>query len=116
MLEYAYATSEPDSRLEKGFDSVPVDGDESAPRVSMVAYSPTVEHAHHQELSLSHRIGKNNLQIAVYTDRVSDPALTGVGEFTRTMEMFCPICTPGRLLIRETISIRKARALWCSAS
>ena len=27
-------------------------------------------------------MGKNNLQIAAYTDRVSDPALTGVGEFS----------------------------------
>jgi hypothetical protein len=81
VLEYRYATSEPNSRLEKGFDLAPEDGNEAAPRVSMVSYATTVEHAHHQELSLSHRIGKNNLQIAVYTDRVSDPALTGVGEF-----------------------------------
>ncbi len=51
VLEYAYTTSEPDSRLEKGFDSVPTDADESTPRVSMTAYSPTVEHAHHHEVS-----------------------------------------------------------------
>ena len=82
VLEYAYATSEPDSRLEKGFDSVPVDPDESTPRVSMTAYSPTVEHAHHHEVSVSRRIGKTNLQLAAYADRVSDPALNGVGEFT----------------------------------
>jgi hypothetical protein len=82
MLEYAYTTSEPDSRLEKGFDSVPTDADESTPRVSMTAYSPTVEHAHHHEVSVSRRIGKTNLQLAAYADRVSDPALNGVGEFT----------------------------------
>jgi hypothetical protein len=82
VLEYAYATSEPDSRLEKGFDSVPVDADESTPRVSMTAYSPTVEHAHHHEVSVSRRIGKTSLQLAAYADRVSDPALNGVGEFT----------------------------------
>ena len=82
VLEYRYATSEPNSRLEKGFDLTPEDGNEAAPRVSMVSYATTVEHAHHQELSLSHRIGRNNIQIAVYTDRISDPALTGVGEFT----------------------------------
>jgi hypothetical protein len=81
VLEYRYATSEPDSRMDKGFDLTSTDVNESAPRVSMTAYSTTVEHAHHQELSLSHRIGKNNLQIAAYTDRVSDPALVGVGEF-----------------------------------
>ena len=82
VLEYAYTTSEPDSRLEKGFDSVPMDPDESTPRVSMTAYSPTVEHAHHNEVSISRRIGKANLQLAAYMDRVSDPALNGVGEFT----------------------------------
>jgi hypothetical protein len=82
VLEYAYTTSEPDSRLEKGFDSVPMDPDESTPRVSMTAYSPTVEHAHHNEVSISRRIGRTNLQLAAYADRVSDPALSGVGEFT----------------------------------
>jgi hypothetical protein len=82
VLEYRYATSEPDNRLDKGFDSAPADLNESGPRVSMTGYSPTVEHAHHQELSLSHRIGKNNLQLAAYVDRVSDPALTGIGELT----------------------------------
>jgi Carboxypeptidase regulatory-like domain len=83
VLEYRYATSEPDSRMDKDFESsAPTDVNESAPRVSMTAYSPTVEHAHHQEISLSRRVGKNNLQLAAYTDRVSDPALLGVGEFT----------------------------------
>jgi hypothetical protein len=82
VLEYRYATSEPNSRLERDFGLAAEDGNEAAPHVSMVAYATTVEHAHHQELSLSHRIGRNNIQIAVYTDRISDPALTGVGEFT----------------------------------
>jgi hypothetical protein len=82
VLEYRYATSEPGSRMDRGFDLASMDGNDSAPRVSMVGYSPSVEHAHHQELSLSHRMGKNNLQVAAYTDRVSDPALIGVGEFT----------------------------------
>jgi hypothetical protein len=82
VLEYRYASSEPDSRMDRGFDLDPGDGNESAPRVSIVAYAPAVEHAHHQELSLSHRMGKTNVQIAAYMDRVSDPALTGVGEFS----------------------------------
>ena len=43
-------------------------------------FRPALEHAHHQELSVSRRIGKTNLQLAVYSDRVNDPALTGVGE------------------------------------
>src|ERR1700704_3429943 len=50
VLEYRYATSEPDSRMDKGFDLASTDVNESAPRVSMTAYSTTVEHAHHQEL------------------------------------------------------------------
>jgi hypothetical protein len=82
VLEYRYATSEPDARLDKGFESVSADVNESAPHVSMAAYSTTVEHAHHQELSLSHRMGKSNLQLAAYTERISDPALIGVGEFS----------------------------------
>jgi Carboxypeptidase regulatory-like domain len=80
VVEYRYATSEPDSRLEKGFDSAPADLSESGPRVSMASFSSTVERAHHHELSLSHRMGDTNLQVAMYSDRVSDPALTGVGD------------------------------------
>jgi hypothetical protein len=80
VLEYRYATSEPDGRREKGFDSAPADLSESGPRVSMASFSSTVERAHHHELSLSHRMGDTNLQVAMYSDRVSDPALTGVGE------------------------------------
>jgi hypothetical protein len=80
VLEYRYATSEPDGRMEKGFDSAPADLSESGPRVSMARFSSTVERAHHHELALSHRMGDTNLQVAMYSDRVSDPALTGVGD------------------------------------
>ena len=80
VLEYRYATSEPDGRLEKGFDSAPADLSESGPRVSMAAFSSTVERAHHHELSLSRHIGETSLQVAMYSDRVADPALTGVGD------------------------------------
>jgi carboxypeptidase family protein len=80
VVEYRYATSEPDGRMEKGFDSAPADLSESGPRVSMASFSSTVERAHHHELSLSHRAGDTNLQVAMYFDRVADPALTGVGD------------------------------------
>jgi len=80
ILEYRYATSEPDGRLEKGFDSAPADLSESGPRVSVAGFTSTVERAHHHELSLSRRIGDTNLQVAMYSDRVADPALTGVGD------------------------------------
>lgn len=80
VLEYSYATSLPDSRREKGFDSSPADLSESNPRVSMQDYNTKIERAHHQEISLSRRIGKNNLQLAAFSDRVGDTALTGTGD------------------------------------
>jgi Carboxypeptidase regulatory-like domain len=80
VLEYRYATSEPDNRVEKGFESAPADLSESGPHVSLAGFNPALERAHHQEISLSHREGKTNLQVAMYADRVADPALTGVGE------------------------------------
>jgi hypothetical protein len=82
VIEYAYATSEPATREEKGFDSAPADLSESGPRMSAANSSITLERAHHQELSFSHREGKTRLQMAVYSDRISDPALTGVGDYT----------------------------------
>ena len=80
VLEYRYATSEPDSRMEKGFDSAPADLSESGPHVSLAGFPSTLERAHHHEVSLSHRMGDTNLQVAMYSDRVADPALTGVGD------------------------------------
>jgi hypothetical protein len=82
IVEYRYATSQPDSRMDRGFDTAPADLSESGPHVSIAGFSPAVERAHHHELSVSRRVGKNNLQMAVYSDRVADPALTGVGDFT----------------------------------
>src|SRR5580704_16825875 len=81
VVEYRYATSEPNDRLAKGFDTAPADLSESGPRMSMVGYASSLEHPHHHELSLSHRMGKTSVQAAVFYDRVVDPALTGVGEF-----------------------------------
>jgi hypothetical protein len=82
VIEYRYATSEPDDLAEKGFEAEPVDLSEAQPRVTMVGYDSTIERAHHQEISVSHRIGKSSLQLAAYYDRISDPALTGVGELS----------------------------------
>jgi len=80
MLQYRYATSEPDMRAAKGFDTAPVDLSESGPRMSLVENLPALERAHHHELSLSQRLGRNNLQFAVYADSVSNAALVGVGD------------------------------------
>ena len=82
VLTYRYSTSRPDSRIEKGFESAPADLSEADPRVSMAGYSAALERAHHQEVALSHRDGDNSVQVAMYSDRIADPALTGVGEFS----------------------------------
>jgi hypothetical protein len=95
VVEYAYATSRPDLRDEKGFDSAPADFSESNPRVSLMEFSPKVERAHHQEISVSRRIGKNNLQLAAYSDRIADPALTGAGEATTAGGFLLPDSSSG---------------------
>jgi hypothetical protein len=80
VVEYGYATSRPNSsRMEKGFDSAPADLSESEPRVSVAGFTSSLERAHHQEISLSRRIGKNSIQLAAYTDHITTPALSGVG-------------------------------------
>ena len=82
VIEYRYSTSRPNRRAEKGFDSAPADLSETDPRMSMANFSPALEKAHHQEIALSHREGKTSMQAAIYRDRLTDPALTGVGEFS----------------------------------
>jgi hypothetical protein len=80
IVAYGYATSQPDSRVEKGFDSAPADLSESGPRISISNFTPALEKSHHHELSVSQKMGKTNVQLAGYADRVANPALTGVGE------------------------------------
>ena len=82
VVTYRYSTSRPDSRVEKGFESAPADLSEADPRVSMAGFSAAIEKAHHQEVAVSHREGNTSVQAAVYNDRMVDPALTGVGEFS----------------------------------
>jgi hypothetical protein len=82
VLEYDYSTSRPDSWNDRGFDSAPADMSDSNPRVSLLGFAQKVERANHQELSFSQRLGKNNVQVAVFSDRVSNPALTGTGAVT----------------------------------
>ncbi len=82
VVEYDYATSLPNTRAEKGFDSSPADLSEADPRISMSNFATRLERAHHEELNVSQRIGRNNIQVAVFTDRVADTALTGTGNVT----------------------------------
>ena len=95
VLEYQYATSRPDLRSEKGFDSAPADLSESNPRVSLLDFAPKIESAHHHEVSLSHRAGKTNFQVAAYSDRVGDPALLGTGEATAVGGFILPDISSG---------------------
>jgi len=95
VLEYDYTTSRPDLRAEKGFDSAPADLSESNPRFSLLGYTPQMESAHHQEISVSHRIGNNNVQLAAFSDRITNPALTGVGEVTASGGFLLPDFTSG---------------------
>ena len=95
VLEYDYTTSRPDLRGEKGFDSAPADLSESNPRVSLLAFTPKMESAHHQEVSLSHRVGNTNVQVAVFSDRVGDPALTGTGQTTAAGGFLLPDLSSG---------------------
>src|SRR5271155_2158569 len=79
VLEYDYATSLPNTRDEKGFDTAPADLSETDPRISVNNFATKLESSHHQELNVSHRIGKNSMQVAVFSDRVNDTALIGAG-------------------------------------
>jgi hypothetical protein len=90
VVEYDYTTSLPDERLEKGYDSAPADLSEADPRVSIVNFATKLERAHHQELSVSHRSGNNSVQVAVFSDRVADTALTGAGAVTAASGFMLP--------------------------
>ena len=80
VVGYDYATSLPNPRAETGFDSSPADLSEADPRVSITNFTTRLEQARHQEVNVSRRMGKNNLQVAVFSDRVNNTALTGTGD------------------------------------
>jgi hypothetical protein len=79
VVEYRYATSLPDTRAAKGFDSAPADLSESGPRVTATNSATRIETARHQEVSYSRRYGKNCFQVAGFSDRINNAALLGVG-------------------------------------
>src|SRR5260370_40200827 len=90
VLEYQYASSVPSTQLENRlgddrsgddrFESASSDLSEIAPRMSIAEFSPAVERARHQEVSISQRVGKTNMPVAFYSDRIIDSALALVGE------------------------------------
>ncbi len=90
VLEYQYATSQPNTRRAKGFDSAPADLSESGPRMSILGAAPLLERARHQEVSVSQRFGNNRVQFAAYADRVANAALTGAGDVMDNPADFLP--------------------------
>ncbi|MGA3126405.1 MAG: TonB-dependent receptor [Candidatus Korobacteraceae bacterium] len=79
ILQYRYATSAPDLRAAKGFDSAPADLSESNPRLTMTPGGQRVERASHNEISISQRLGANKFQLALFADEIHNAALTGTG-------------------------------------
>jgi hypothetical protein len=80
LVEYRYATAEPDTRTAKGFDSAPADLSESGPRMALLNGEPEVEKAAHHELSISRRMGDTSIQVAAFFDHVQNAILTGAGD------------------------------------
>jgi len=112
VIEYDYATSRPNTRGEKGFDSAPADLSEADPRVSMTNFSTRLERAHHQELNVSRRMGKNNLQVAVFSDRVANTALIGTGAVTSAGGSLLPDLYSGTFTYGgDTLSARGLRVV-----
>jgi hypothetical protein len=102
VLEYRFASSRPSDAITKDADVESTDLGQSGPRVSMASFSPALERARHQEVSVSHRIGKNNMQVAFYSDRVSNTVLTGVGEATADSGELLPDVDSGTFSYRGT--------------
>jgi len=112
IVEYDYATSLPNTRAEKGFDSAPADLSEADPRVSMVNFATRLERAHHQEVSVSRRIGKNKIQVAAFSDRVANTALTGTGDVTAAGGFLLPDVYSGTFTYAgDTLDTRGARVV-----
>jgi hypothetical protein len=112
IVEYRYATSIPNGRLDKGFDSSPADLSEANPRVSMAAFAPTLERAHHSEVSLSRRMGKSSVQFATFFDRISNTALIGIGDVSSEAGEVLPDIYSGTFTYRgNNLDTRGMRAV-----
>ncbi|HYL92810.1 MAG TPA: carboxypeptidase-like regulatory domain-containing protein [Alphaproteobacteria bacterium] len=80
LVEYRYATSEPNTRAAKGFDTAPADLTESGPRMTLAGGRPELERARHQEVALARRLGNTSIEVAYYADNIRDLVLTGAGD------------------------------------
>lgn len=82
VLRYEYTSSRPELCSEKDLGPAAGGFTDSDPKLTVAGFSPQLERAHHEELSLSRRLGNTNLQVAGFYDRIGDAALTGAGEVT----------------------------------
>jgi hypothetical protein len=102
IIEYRYATSVPNTRSSKGFDSAPMDLSETDPRITLVGFAPGVERGQHHEVSVSRRAGKTSMQVAFFSDRLSNTALLGVGNVTSDGGEVLPDVYSGTFAYRGT--------------
>ena len=112
VIGYDYATSLPSTRADKGFDSSPADLSEADPRVSMTNFTTRLERAHHQEVNVSRRMGKNKMQVAVFSDRVNNTALTGTGDVSTAGGFLLPDIYSGTFTFAgDTLDTRGLRVV-----
>ena len=88
IIAYRYTTTVPNFRPDMAMDGV--DAETDAPRISLMNSSPVLEHARHREVSASRRVGRNRMELAWYSDRISTPALTGIGSVSLDDGDFLP--------------------------
>lgn len=82
VFEYDYATSLPNSMSDQELSAEDGELNQGDPRVSIQNFGTKLESGHHQELNVSHRFGRNNMQLAAFSDRVENTTLLGAGEVT----------------------------------
>ena len=90
VVEYRYASAEPNMSASRGFDASLGDVLESGPRISMTDRRAVLEHARHQEVAVSHRHHKTSVQVAGYSDSIRNTALTGAGDLNGTLAGLLP--------------------------
>lgn len=95
VLRYQYTTSRPQLCGEKDLGPAAAGFTDTDPRLTVSAFAPQLERAHHQELSFSRRLGNSNLQVAGFYDRIGNTALIGAGEVTAAGGFLLPDVASG---------------------
>jgi hypothetical protein len=82
IVGYSYSTALPNAAPGLAIDSATDEISQADPRLSVQNFATRLENARHQELNVSHRVGSNAMQLAVFDDHVENTALLGEGEVT----------------------------------